>query len=113
MKLPGVRFTIRRVMIALSVLFVVALLASARCYNGTVSDCNYAKIENGMTVGQVESVLGTGREIGREYIPSTRDGPVVDGQAYFLWEEAATGRQVWVGLRGGRVCTKWYWEPSL
>src|SRR4051794_7256110 len=84
MRLTRERFTVRRMMVVATILIAVALLASARCRQGTVSECNYAKVETGMTVAQAEARLG----------------PVVVGDRYFLWEEKAFGRRVWAGLTG-------------
>jgi hypothetical protein len=37
---------------------------------------------------------------------------VVEGEQFYLWN-GDTNLEVWVGLRDGKVCDKWFWAPSL
>jgi hypothetical protein len=98
---------------ALVALVVIASLILAQCRRGVISECNYGKIRPGMTVSEVEAILGSGQELEGKYVPYTHTGPVSSGERFFKWEDRTTARKVWVGIRSGRVCDKWYWEPSL
>jgi hypothetical protein len=98
---------------ALVGLVVITFLILAQCRRGVISECNYGKIRLGMTVSEAEAILGSGRELEGEYVPRTHTGPVISGDRFFKWEDGTTARAVWVGIRSGRVCDKWYWEPSL
>jgi hypothetical protein len=86
------------------------------CPKGRISYCNYKQIENGMTIQEVTEILGPGEEIEAMYVSRTREGPVVWGDQFFNWD-TANGRlgnytHVLVGLKGGKVCSKHWWEPS-
>src|SRR5947207_3264261 len=73
------------------VLFLCLSIFSC-CEKGRISRCNYARIKNGMTLSQVEGILGPGREIDRESVPqmvnysetdpSKRSKPVVNGDVF-------------------------------
>jgi len=95
------------------VALVAAFLFSTECRKGFLSECNYKKIKIGMTVGEAEAILGPSQELGWEWVPRSPDGPVISGERFFKWEDGKTGRKVWVGVRSGRICNQWYWEPSL
>lgn len=98
---------------ALAALVAIASLALVQCRKGVVSECNYGNLTLGMTMGQAEAILGPCLELEGEFVPRTRTGPVVGGERFFRWEDVATARAVWVGVRSGKVCGKRYWEPSL
>lgn len=85
---------------------------------------NYERIQVGMSLVEVEALLGgTGEEIRRETLPGSPDynepvlskrvKPVVTGDKFFRWYESPIGKKVIVGLKDDKVCDKWYWEPSL
>lgn len=68
-----------------------------------------ARIHDGMTVEEVEQVLGfAGMEHEQRYVPShwSENGsvPFVHGERIMLWE--VNGEQVWVGFDSGRVISK-------
>src|SRR4051794_8889707 len=78
-----------------------------------VSWRNYERINQGMTLAEVEALVGgPGQEI--HSVP-TYPGykPVVTGDRFFRWEGDVNSRRVIVGLRDGRVCDKWFREDSL
>jgi hypothetical protein len=70
-----------------------------------------------MTLSQVEAILGPGQRIEADRVPQgTQEGnsvPVVHGNEYFEWEIKEVGIEIVVALSNGKVCDKWYWEPSL
>ncbi len=100
-------------MLALVTLVVIAPLILAECRTGVISECNFEKIRLGMTVSEAEAILGSGQELEGKYVPYTDTGPVINGDRFFKWEGGTTARAVWVGIRNGRICDKWYWEPSF
>jgi hypothetical protein len=125
------------------VLVGLGLFALLYCPPGRFSYCNYQRVQLGMTLPDVEALLGPGTEIGRDRLPvvvrpapgvvvppdppggpyrTVRDYPVVevpvvDGDRFFRWEADApwlqSGAYIIVAFRDGKVCDKTYWEPSL
>ena len=102
------------------------LLAAWFTRPGVVSWANYERIRPGMTVEEVERLMGSqGYEVSVENgLPQVVDHdvpfdhpkrlkPVVSGERCLSWGDAGTYRQVIVSLRDGVVAEKWYWEPSL
>jgi hypothetical protein len=95
---------------------VVGLLVGVHireeCTSGKVSECNYKKVKDGMTVKEAEAILGPSRQVGMQYIPGTRDGAVVSGERFFMWAKGVptpmSSRAVWVGVKNGKICSKWY-----
>lgn len=81
------------------------------------SAARYDQIEIGMTLGQVEAVLGSGKEIPATQVPlvGNRMEPAVKGTRFYRWINRGDelGAQIIVGFDNDRVCDKWYWEPSL
>jgi hypothetical protein len=80
---------------------------------------NYLRITNGMSLSEVERVLGEGKSIDSKAIqsidydqhdPEKRVHPVVIGDERFLWQNENHFRIV-VGFRNGVVCDKWYSIP--
>jgi hypothetical protein len=66
-----------------------------------------------MTVGDVESILGAGHERTEDFVPTIPPfGPAIKGERFYEWQGEA-GSEIWVGVRDGRICDKWYYEPSL
>jgi hypothetical protein len=93
-----------------SVLFVLSLLLIGGCKSKINSE-NYAKIENGMTLDEVEHVLGNGT-------PLNGDGSLVAAQVgvdvgsgasrsstvEYIWESGTNS--LTVAFRGGKVVNK-------
>jgi hypothetical protein len=81
----------------------------------TVFEWKYRyRVKAGMTLGKLEAILGPSQP--EEAPPGTLDWkggtvPFVRGDEFYVWER--DGLEIWVGLRGGRVCDKWFWAPSL
>jgi hypothetical protein len=82
----------------------------------------------GMTLEEVEALLGLGEEIEEMYAPHVVDWtqpldspkrlrPVVCGEKIYRWTDSPNDgfgdRKVLISFVGGRVKEKWYWEPSL
>lgn len=92
---------------------------------GTVAWVNYERIRPGMSVEQVELLLGRpGAEIGERELPGVVDHevpldhpkrvkPVISGERYLKWNERENDRTVIVSLKDGVVAEKWFWELSL
>jgi hypothetical protein len=76
----------------------------------------YTRIHLGMTIKDVEGILGKGQNHQKEDVPVGRFPggtivPVVVGERFINWEYKF--KTIWVGMRNGEVVSKWYWEPSL
>jgi hypothetical protein len=88
-----------------------ALVVYVTCPTGSGFEfaCHF-RVSGGMTLGEVESVLGPGKE--EPWPPCEKDtGAVVTGDRYFYWEQ--DGMEFWVGLKGGHVSGTWFCAPSL
>jgi hypothetical protein len=92
---------------------VISLFLS--CPTGSVEEFNFRfRIRNGMTLNDVEAVLGPAKEIDRKHLPVEKDkGQVVQGERFFHWEYEPEGIEIYLGFRDGKVCDKWFWAPSL
>ncbi len=110
-----VSFAMSPVALVLSVL-LWRYYAEQKLYYG------YQTIHAGMSLLEVEQVLGRGVEIDQQELPtrvdftepdpSKRRRPVVTGRRFYRWEDG-NGRRVIIGINNGRVVDKSYWEPSL
>jgi hypothetical protein len=121
------RETRGKVLLVLPLLALIVLCLSLvlSCQNGTVSYHNYIKIREGMTLGEVEAILGPGVEIPKSRLPETpdftepdpekRSKPVVTGEQISRWSKGRIPgeTEIIIGFKDGRVCDKWFWEPSL
>jgi hypothetical protein len=79
------------------------------CPTGTVFEfkCRYF-VRIDMTMEEAESVLGkAGKECGA---PESRVGALISGDKCFVWRGSA---DLYVGVRNGRICSKWVRVPSL
>ena len=86
----------------------------ASCKSSPISKYNYEAVEIGMTLMQVEAILGPGQQIPAKNLPTTTGmTPVVHGEQYFEWQDKDADREIIVAFSRGKVCDKWYWEPSL
>ncbi len=112
----------------LAVLVVGGALVIAAWVNrpGVVSWTNYERIRPGMTVEEVERLLGgPGREVTvtnglpqvvDHDVPLDHPGrikPVVSGERCLSWGGPGSQRQVVISLRDGVVAEKWWSELSL
>jgi hypothetical protein len=75
----------------------------------------YDKISVGTGIDEVEKRLGAGKELPANEVPRLqgmgKEVMSVTGDQFFEWTEGS--REIWVGVKDGRVYSKWYWEPSL
>jgi hypothetical protein len=99
------------------------------CGKGVVGRCNYNRIENGMTLEEVTALLGPGDEVSgvpiyvdhSEPDREKRFKPVVTGERCFQWPKGWSmysisdlgAVRIIIGLKDGKVCDKWIYEPSL
>jgi hypothetical protein len=104
---------------------------------------NYQRLQVGMTVAEVEAILGPGTPVKQADVPQmvvpvnpadaeasrdrarragvvptardypTRNKPVVEGDSILIWEDANKQWRILVGFREGKVCEKDFWELSL
>jgi hypothetical protein len=90
----------------------------ALCVFPGPTQCNYGRVSTGMTLSDVEAILGPGDEIPPGAVPvHARDkrGNIefVTGDRFFQWPKGrgpfmAGGRQIIIGMRNDRVCDKWW-----
>jgi hypothetical protein len=90
---------------------------------GPISSRGFSRIKIGMSLDEVEAILGPGEQISLEHVTQIPGSPyakrkgnldlVVEGDEFFRWHNSKCGMEIQLGLRDGRVCDKWYWEPSL
>jgi hypothetical protein len=127
---------------AASLLVGLGLFAILYCPPGQFSYCNYKKVQVGMTLDEVEALLGPGTEISLDdlagvvrpkpgvVVPKDPPGgpyttvrnypveivPEVDGDRFFRWELDPSDPEaayIVVGFRDGKVRDKRYRETSL
>jgi hypothetical protein len=114
-------FARRRAILVSALLVLVTGLGvwSYCCPTGTAFEfnCRY-RIKEGMTLDEVEAILGPGTEVPSSPVVRCRgsDGQVtfrcvVEGKRLFYWER--DGGAFHIGLEGGRVCSKSFWAPTL
>jgi hypothetical protein len=89
---------------------------------GKFSYANYERIQVGMTLTEVERLLGApGEEIDESFVALTNVGDkktkrVVSGDKYYKWfkdKADVLGAWIVISLKNGLVAEKYYWEPSL
>jgi hypothetical protein len=77
----------------------------------------FKRIQKGMTLSEIESILGEGVKIPPERLPTHPDyekggeKPVVKGDIFYLWDKGEY--RVTIGFVEGKVFEKYLWEPSL
>jgi len=67
-------------------------------------------IKEGMTRDEVESILGPCKEVSSVSLDSMDRVDLGCEQFLYFYEG---GMQIGVAFKGGRVCSKWFWAPSL
>jgi hypothetical protein len=81
----------------------------------TVYEWKYRyRVKAGMTLAELEAILGPGQpEEAPPGRPDWKGGtvPLLRGDEFYVWEH--DWLEIWVGLRGGKVCDKWFDAPSL
>jgi hypothetical protein len=92
-------------------------------WKGPISERGFAKIEIGMTLDEVEAILGPGKQISVADVTAVPGAPDaerkgdlylrLDGDQFFRWKETETGTEILVGVRNGKVCDRDYWASSL
>jgi hypothetical protein len=120
------QFRLRTLMIGVT-LFCIAgggSLSAVAWLNrtGIFSLANYHRIQPGMSLSEVERLLGgRGTEKFQGELPETvrvsigspnRMRAVVVGDQCFRWDNG-NGAEIVVSLRRGVVSETWYWAPSL
>ena len=109
------------VMLSLALVLVAGWVLGVWCPRGFVCPCNYKKIRAGMTLDEVEAILGgPGNQIGWRDLPKApasintgnKHNAYVGGDRFFRWRGGFNGRYIIVGARDGKVCDKFFWENS-
>jgi hypothetical protein len=113
----------RSFLIVLVITLAISALGAWWCRSGTFSRWNFSRIRPGMSLEQVEALLGgSGQEIVESHVPGIVDWnervdspkrvkAIIAGERFFRWEE--DGCYIIVSLKAGVVFEKHYWEPSL
>jgi len=113
---------IGRFMRRLATLLIIGAIAASAfwfCWPGRFSAYNIWRIRPGMTLKQVESLLGrTGEELTEKQLPVRQgDGKVVSGEKYYIWHADANGwwrgDYLIVSFESGVVKQTYYWEVPL
>jgi hypothetical protein len=102
----------------IALLTLVAAFSWVSCCPNTwsVFEWRYRyRVRVGMTLGEAEAVLGPAT---KQASPPTLqpDKPAVQGSEFYFWSEPGAvigGAVIWVGLRDGRICDKWFSFPSF
>jgi hypothetical protein len=105
------QFRLRSMFVAFAVFAaVMGAVATVRYSSGKFSYINYRRISKGMSIAEVDDLLGsTGKEVPASLLLNQK--PVVSGERYFRWDAGI--RQVYVSLNNDVVAEKYYWSPSL
>ena len=69
------------------------------------------RLETGMTLEEVEVIMGEGKRLPANEIPQIGHHPVVNGDEFYTWSDRRG--TVYLAFEHGRLASKWYWEPSL
>lgn len=102
----------KRRVVALIVFFSIASLQS--CKHAGLPHEDYDRIGIGMSVPEVERILGPGRPISREQVPTGPNSQcLVKGDRFLKWSGQKIQTEIIIGFKENKVCDKWYWEPSL
>ena len=90
------------------------------CFAGKPTECSFSRVQAGMTLAQVERILGPGHQVPRERVaqvqgPLQADGtglkPVVEGDTFFAWTGGGDG--FWISFKNGRVKEKYHFVVPL
>jgi hypothetical protein len=98
------------------------VVLSSWCPTGRVSFCNFKRIQHGMTLSDVQRILGAGKQIRPSEVPSTptyehgkKWKPVVSGETFYFWGKRDVRERhfIIIGFREGKVLDTYYFEPEL
>jgi hypothetical protein len=101
---------LRTILLAGAILFVAgsAAVFAFRCaaYSAFERSCDRVRV--GMTLAEVEAVLGPGERV--TAVPQMGVRPVVGGDVFYRWAAVPRGypEMMYVGFCGGVVCDTWY-----
>lgn len=98
-------------------IFLLCMLSLPPRMNSAVSRADFERITVGMTLPQVEAILGPGTKVsGGGFVnDSGTVRPAVTGSSYYQWPESIFGNNyIVVALDDdGKVCDKYLWEAAL
>lgn len=113
----------KRSLAVLAVMILLALVVPVTLivlfdHPGRFSRNNYLRIHTGMTLAEVEALLGgPGEELRRASLFTSPDKnePILEGDQVFLWRapQNHNGGQILVGLKDGKVCDKRFRQDGL
>src|SRR5262249_41020142 len=110
------RLLVDSVMAAAVLLCVGSMLCFLVAKRGEYSEWNYDRIRIGMTLDEVERLLGrAGIEVPQEEVPKTPHQPAVRGHRCFLWRppDQPVGFIAIALGEDGRVCDKFMFHSGL
>jgi hypothetical protein len=65
-------------------------------------EANFRRVQAGMTLGEVEAILGPGQQVDSVHVPRHPTGPVVLGDVFYRWTATELyGEEVIVGFKAG------------
>jgi hypothetical protein len=82
------------------------------CPAGRVTKCNHDQITVGMTLPEVEALLGKPERklTAKDFLPN---GYRSEANEFYRWQGDENGRYLIVGFTDGRVVDTFFWECSL
>jgi hypothetical protein len=74
----------------------------------TPFEASFGRVQVGMTLANVEAVLGPGKQVFD--VPRHPDGPVVQGDEFYQWDSNTRGypETILIGLKKGVVIDRYY-----
>jgi hypothetical protein len=130
----------RKLVLTLTLIAAFGVILCGGLYILVASDppefASYNRIHVGMSVDDVEAILGPGTAVAQSEVPQTvravnpaderflapnatcrtyptRLKPVVEGDHILKWRYCTNSRTIWIAFRDGLVCEKHYYEDSL
>jgi hypothetical protein len=112
-------------MVAILALGTLSLYKTSESWS--ITRARYDSIRVGMTLAEVEQVLGPGKKVSPVEIPRSGRQPALRGQAVYMWKEkekersgregeftpVSAWRHVYIGFDEGLVCDKCWIDSTL
>ena len=95
-------------------LAILAMLTAGICAYRSLPSSKFNRIQQGMSISEVNAVLGTGKKLSRSQLPLVQSKnndepiPIISGDEFWFWGTDRLGwhAEIYIGLRNGKVCDK-------